>query len=287
MAADFDGQVAIVTGAGRGLGRAYALELARLGAKVVVNDVGASLAGGDEDTTPAEAVCQEIRALGGEAIPSFDSVATFDGGHAIVKTAMDAWGRVDGVVCNAGIMRSRAFQNMTEEEWSSVLQVHLTGAYAVLRSVWPVFRQQQYGRAVVISSSVGLYGAFGGANYGSAKAGMLGLMNVLNVEGAKYGIKVNAVAPVAATRMSAHVRGVAEFSPEDLELGGPEHVAPMVAYLLSKECPEAGLCVEVSSRHMNAARIVTTPGVDRDPSAGPADFDWIRNNWAGIIALEH
>ncbi|MFN0145363.1 MAG: SDR family NAD(P)-dependent oxidoreductase [Dehalococcoidia bacterium] len=283
MAAEFEGQVAIVTGAGRGLGRAYAMELARLGARVVVNDVGVSLAGEHQDTAPAQSVCDEITALGGQAVPSFSSVASLAGGEAIVQAALSAWGRVDGVVCNAGIMRSRAFQNMTEDEWNSVVQVHLGGAYAVLRAAWPVFRQQEYGRAVVISSSVGLYGAFGGANYGAAKAGMLGLMNVLNIEGARYNIKVNAVAPVAATRMSAHVRGVQELSSEDMELGGPEHVAPMVAYLLSRECPEAGLCVEVSSRHVNAARIVASPGIDRDPQAGPPDLAWIRQNWSQIV----
>lgn len=281
----FEGQVIAVTGAGRGLGRAYAIELAKLGARVVVNDLDVELAGDSvEKPSAATSVCEEIRAAGGEAVPNYDSVATAEGGAGIVETAMSTWGRLDGLVNNAGIMRSRAFHNMYAEDFDAVVNVHLFGAFHVTRAAWPVFRKQEYGRVVFVSSSVGLYGAFGGANYGSAKAGMLGLMNVLNVEGERFNIKANCIAPVAATRMSAHVRQRPEYTDEELEQEGPQFVAPVVAYLLSPECGDAGLCVEAGPRFVRNAYISYVPGIEHDPAQGPLDIADVATNWEAIKA---
>lgn len=280
MTVSFDGQVAIVTGAGRGLGRAYALELARLGAKVVVNDVGGSVSGEASDTRPAEDVVNEIAAAGGEAVPNFDSVAEYDGGYNIVKTAMDTWGRLDAVIANAGILRDRAIHNMSEEEWDSVIAVHLKGCYTVIRAAWPVFRQQAYGRVVMASSNSGLYGNFGQANYAAAKTGMIGLMNALKLEGEKYNINVHCIAPGAATRMTENL-----MPQERLETMKPEHVAPVVAYLASSTCTESGLVIEAGGGRFNRAAIVKGPVLEADPDV-IHDVGWVEEHWAQITSLE-
>ena len=192
---NFDDQVAIVTGAGGGLGRCHALELARRGASVVVNDLGSAVDGTGASISAAQAVVDEITSAGGTAIANGDSVATEEGGAAIVAAAMDAFGQADILINNAGILRDAAFKNMTAEQVDAVISVHLSGAFNVTRAVWPVMREQNYGRIVQTTSGTGLFGNFGQTNYGAAKMGLVGMMHVLAIEGARNGIAINAVAP--------------------------------------------------------------------------------------------
>ena len=230
----FDGRVAIITGAGGGLGREHALLLASRGARVVVNDVGGSVSGEGGDAGPAQRVVQEISDAGGEAVADTHSVATPEGGEAIVATALDHFGRVDIVVNNAGILRDKTFHNMTPDLLTAVLDVHLKGAFYVTRPAWIKMREQGYGRVVNTSSNSGILGNFGQSNYGAAKMGLVGLTRVLAVEGAKYNIKVNAVAPVARTRMTEALLG---------SLGekiDPALVSPVVAFLAHEDCPVTG-----------------------------------------------
>ena len=205
----FDGRVAIVTGAGQGLGRAHALDLAARGAKVVVNDLGGAVDGTGASSGPASDVAEEIRKSGGTAVPNGENVATAEGADAIVRTAISEFGRVDIVINNAGILRDKSFLKMTAAEFDAVLGVHLRGSFLVTHAAWPHLRAQAYGRVVMTSSPAGLFGSFGQANYASAKMGLIGLAKTLSIEGAKYGIKVNAIAPVAYTRMTADL-----FPPE-------------------------------------------------------------------------
>ena len=201
----FDGKVAIVTGAGGGLGREHALLLAKRGALVVVNDLGGAVDGSGGSETPAEQVVEEIKAAGGEAVADANSVATPEGGEAIVQTAIDAFGRIDIVVNNAGILRDKAFHNMTDDLVQPVLDVHLRGAFNVTRPAWGKMREQGYGRVVNTASSAGIIGNFGQASYGAAKMGLVGLTHVLAIEGAKHNIKANAISPIARTRMTEEV----------------------------------------------------------------------------------
>jgi NAD(P)-dependent dehydrogenase (short-subunit alcohol dehydrogenase family) len=227
----FDGRVAIVTGAGGGLGRSYSLELARRGARVVVNDLGASVDGSGAGPRAADAVVEEIRVAGGEAVASYDSVATPEGGEAIVATAVEAFGAVDAVVNNAGILRDRSFANMTLDELHGVLDTHLKGAFYVSMPAFRIMRERGYGRFVHTSSNAGIFGNFGQANYGAAKMGLVGLSNVLAIEGAKNGIQSNVIAPVARTRMTEQLLGPLA------ELVSPEQVMPMVVFLCSEANP--------------------------------------------------
>ena len=280
MAISFEGQVALVTGAGAGLGRAYALDLGRRGAKVVVNDLGGDPHGQGADAAPARKVCEEIKAAGGEATPNFDSVLSYDGGFNMVKTAIDTYGRLDAVICNAGILRDIAFHNMSEADWDAVFAVHIKGSFTVLRAAWPVFRQQSYGRVVLTTSSSGIYGQFGQANYGSAKTAMLGLMNVLKQEGAKYNVNVNTVAPVAGTRLTQTV-----MPQEMVDKLKPELVSPAVVYMASKDCDDSGLIIEAGAGNFNRATIVKGPGVQ--PGMDDLkDAEWIQSNWDQITSLE-
>ncbi len=280
MAISFEGQVALVTGAGAGLGRAYALDLAKRGAKVVVNDLGGDPHGEGADAAPARKVCDEIKAAGGEATPNFDSVSSYDGGFNMVKTAIDTYGRLDVVICNAGILRDIAFHNMSEADWDAVFAVHIKGSFTVLRAAWPVFRQQSYGRVVLTTSSSGIYGQFGQANYGSAKTAMLGLMNVLKQEGAKYNVNVNTVAPVAGTRLTQTV-----MPQEMVERLKPELVVPAVTWMVSKECQDSGIIIEAGAGNFNRASIVKGPGVQ--PGMDQLkDAEWIQANWDKIMSLE-
>jgi NAD(P)-dependent dehydrogenase (short-subunit alcohol dehydrogenase family) len=224
----FDGRVAIVTGAGGGLGRTYALELARRGARVVVNDLGGAVDGTGSSESAADRVVSEIKAGGGEAVANYDSVSTPDGGEAIVQSALDGFGTVDIVVNNAGILRDRSFVNMELAEIEAVLEVHLKGAFYVSQPAFRVMKEAAYGRFVFTSSNAGLFGNFGQANYGAAKAGLAGLSNVLAIEGAKYNIKSNAIAPIAKTRMTEDLLG--PFA----DMVQPEQVTPMVVYLCSE-----------------------------------------------------
>ncbi|MCC7364277.1 MAG: SDR family NAD(P)-dependent oxidoreductase [Dehalococcoidia bacterium] len=276
MTIELSGRVALVTGAGRGLGRAYALDLARRGAKVIINDLGGSVHGEGQDLGPAEEAVQEIKAFGGEAIANAGSVSNYEDAYEMVKQAMDTWGRLDVVVCNAGILRDKAFHNMAEGEWDAVLGVHLKGSYNVLRHAWPVFRQQAYGRAILCTSVSGLYGNFGQANYSSAKAGMLGLMNTLKIEGAKYNVMVNCLGPIAGTRMTT----VATDNSTS-----PDHVAAACSYLASEACTTTGMVIEARAGHYNRAAIVRSPGIDFDPNEIKS-AEWFGENFEQITNLD-
>ncbi len=224
----FDQKVAIVTGAGGGLGRSYALEFARRGARVVVNDLGGAIDGTGGSNRPADLVVREITDRGGEAVANYDSVATPESGAAIVQTALDAYGTVDVVINNAGILRDRSFGNLTIEELQAVMEVHLLGAFYVSLPAFPVMKEAGYGRFVFTSSNAGIFGNFGQTNYGAAKAGLVGFSNVLAIEGAKYNIKSNVIAPVARTRLTEELLGPLT------ELLDPDQVTPMVVYLCSE-----------------------------------------------------
>jgi NAD(P)-dependent dehydrogenase (short-subunit alcohol dehydrogenase family) len=230
----YDGKVAIITGAGGGLGREHALLLASRGARVVINDLGGSVSGEGGDAGPAQRVAQEINDAGGEAVADGNSVSSPEGGEAIVRTAIDAFGRVDIVINNAGILRDKTFHNMTPDLLNPVLDVHLKGAFHVTRPAWIHMREQGYGRVVNTSSNSGLLGNFGQSNYGAAKMGLVGLTRVLAAEGAKYNIKVNAIAPVAKTRMTEELLG-----PVGDKLD-PALVSPIVAWLVHEDCPVTG-----------------------------------------------
>ena len=224
----FDGRVAVITGAGGGLGRTYAIELGRRGARVVVNDLGGSVDGTGASESAADRVVAEIKQAGGEAIASHDSVSTEQGGMAIIQTALDTFGTVDIVVNNAGILRDKSFANMTMDEVTAVLDVHLRGGFHVSLPAFKVMKENGYGRFVFTSSASGLFGNFGQANYGAAKAGLVGLSNVIAIEGAKYDIRSNAIAPVARTRMTEDILGPL------VDLVAPELVMPLVVYLCSE-----------------------------------------------------
>lgn len=226
----FDERVAIVTGAGGGLGKTYALELARRGARVVVNDLGGSVDGSGGAASMADATVAEIVERGGEAVANYDSVATEDGGAAIVQAAVDAFGTVDVVINNAGILRDKSFAKMTLDDVHSVIDVHLNGAFHVSRPAFEIMKEKGYGRFVFTSSASGLFGNFGQANYGAAKMGLVGLMNVIAIEGARYNINANAIAPVARTRMTEDLLGPL------IDHVDPNQVTPMVVFLASEPC---------------------------------------------------
>lgn len=231
MTIRFDDRVAIVTGAGIGLGRSHALGLAARGAKVVVNDLGTS-ASGEGASDAAQSVVEEIRSAGGEAIAHGADVSNEEQVADMVKQAMDAWGRIDILINNAGILRDKTFAKMALADFRKVVDVHLMGTATVTHTVWPIMREQKYGRIVLTASSSGLYGNFGQSNYGAAKAAMMGLMNVLHLEGARDDIRVNTLAPTATTRMTEEL-----FSPEVGELLRPETITPGVLYLVSENAP--------------------------------------------------
>lgn len=226
---DFDDQVVIVTGAGNGLGKAYALEFARRGAAVVVNDLGGSVRG-EGGSDAAQGVVDDIVAAGGRAVASRDSVATPEGGKAIVDTAIEAFGRVDAVVNNAGILRDKSFLKLEPEDLNAVLDVHLKGAFHVSQPAFARMKEQGYGRFVFTSSNAGIFGNFGQTNYGAAKAGLVGLSNVLAIEGERFNIKSNAIMPVAKTRMTEDLLGPLA------DLAAPEGVVPLVVFLASRDC---------------------------------------------------
>jgi NAD(P)-dependent dehydrogenase (short-subunit alcohol dehydrogenase family) len=272
----FDGRTAIVTGAGGGLGRTYALELARRGAAVVVNDPGVARDGAGGSAAPAEAVVEEIRDAGGRAVADLHGVETVAGGEALVATALSSFGRVDIVIHNAGILRDRTFVKMTEEDWDAVLGVHLKGLFSVCRPAMVEMRKNQYGRIVVTTSGAGLFGNFGQANYAAAKLGQIGAMQVLNLEGAKYGIRVNAISPAAATRMTADVTQ-ASGTP-------PECVTPAVIYLASEACADAGLVIRAQGGYFSRQGICFNAGVAFGPA--PVDAEAVAAQWSAITDLE-
>ncbi|HRI17305.1 MAG TPA: SDR family NAD(P)-dependent oxidoreductase [Burkholderiaceae bacterium] len=254
MSIDFKGRVAIVTGAGGGLGRLHALALAARGARVVVNDLGGARDGSGASLTAAESVVQEIVAAGGEAIANGASVTDFDAVQAMVAQAVDAWGRVDVLVNNAGILRDKSFGKMDLADFRLVVEVHLMGAVHCCKAVWPVMTAQKYGRIVMTTSSTGLYGNFGQSNYGAAKMALVGLMQTLALEGAKHDIRVNTIAPTAATRMTEDL-----LPPAMLAALKPEAVVPAMLVLASEAAPTRTiLCAGAGS--VEAAHVTLTPG---------------------------
>jgi NAD(P)-dependent dehydrogenase (short-subunit alcohol dehydrogenase family) len=281
---DFKDRVAVVTGAGGGLGRQHALLLAERGAAVVVNDLGGSVDGTGQTSSAADGVVEEIRVQGGAAVAEYSSVATPDGGAAIVQKALDEFGRVDVVINNAGILRDRAFHNMEIDQINAVLDVHLRGAFYVTRAAWPHLREQGYGRVVMTSSASGVIGNFGQANYGAAKMGMVGLVNVLKLEGAKYNIKVNAIAPIAVTRMTEELLGAFGITAEQF---GPELVSPAVAYLASEECELTGEVWSVGGGSVSRFFVGLTDGFFKHPIAdGPLRIEDVAGHLDDIRATD-
>jgi NAD(P)-dependent dehydrogenase (short-subunit alcohol dehydrogenase family) len=271
----FDDRVAIVTGAGGGLGRQHALELARRGAKVVVNDLGGSVDGSGGGSEAAMKVVDEIKAAGGEAIANGSSVTDDAGVALMVKQAMDQWGRIDILVANAGILRDKSFAKMEIADFELVLGVHLMGTVKPAKAVWEIMRNQNYGRIVVTTSSSGLFGNFGQSNYGAAKLGIIGFMNTLRLEGQKNNIHVNAISPVAATRMTENL-----MPPQILERLKPEYVTPGVVYLCSEEAP-SGVILSAGAGAFAAAKIYETEGVYLGDKG--LSVEEVRDNWAKIV----
>ena len=265
MSIRFDGRVAIVTGAGGGLGRCYALELARRGARVLVNDLGGAVDGSRGSPSMARAVVEEIAAAGGEAAANHDSVTDRAGARRIVDEAVSRFGSVDILVNNAGILRDKTFAKMELDDFEAVVDVHLMGSVNVTRAAFPVMKDRGYGRIVLTSSSSGLYGNFGQTNYGAAKLGLVGFMSSLKLEGAKYGIRVNAVAPTAATRMTDGL-----WPPGVDGALAPEHVVPAVIYLCSEDSP-TGHIIEAGGGYFARVAIVEAPGVVLGPGATAED----------------
>ncbi|AKP60421.1 SDR family oxidoreductase [Mycobacteroides abscessus] len=270
-------RVIVVTGAGGGLGREYALTLAGEGASVVVNDLGGARDGSGAGSAMADGVVDEIKAAGGRAVANYDSVATEEGAANIVKTALDEFGAIHGVVSNAGILRDGTFHKMTYDNWHAVQQVHLYGGYNVTRAAWPHFREQGYGRIVVATSTSGLFGNFGQANYGAAKLGLVGLINTLALEGAKYNIHSNAIAPIAATRMTADIASEAV-----LEQLPPAFVSPVVGYLCTEESTDNGSVFVVGGGKVQRVALFENAGAT---FASPPTVDEVAARWGEIEDL--
>ena len=268
---DFEGKVAVVTGAGGGLGRAHALELARRGAKVVVNDLGGAVHGGGAGDM-ADQVVALITAAGGTAIANKASVSDKEGAKSIITDAVDAFGTIDIVVNNAGILRDKSFKNMSLDEWDLVMDVHMNGTAYVTHAAWPIMYKQNYGRIVCTSSGSGIWGNFGQSNYGAAKMAMLGFMNVLALEGASHNIRVNCLGPGAATRMTATVPGRAEFDPDNPPAeSAPALVTPAVLFMCSEEAP-TGRVFQASGGRYSVAAMYSNDGVSLGPDATYEDF---------------
>ena len=276
MSISFADQVAIVTGAGGGLGRCHALELARRGAKVVINDLGGTMDGSGGSSDAAEAVVAEIKAMGGEAIANGGSVSDRAGAQSMVDDAMNAWGRVDVLINNAGILRDKSFSKMTLDDFEMVVNVHLMGTAYCSHAVWPIMREQNYGRILMTTSPSGLYGNFGQTNYGAAKMGQVGLMNSMKIEGAKNNIHTNSIAPVAATRMTENL-----MPEEVLEKLGPELVTPAAIFLVSEEAPN-GVILQAQGGQYSLAAVVENNGVNLGVDATADD---VASSYEAIVDM--
>ena len=277
----FDGKVAIITGAGAGLGRAYALELAKRGAKVVVNDLGGTRDGTGASSSAADAVVAEIKAAGGESVANYDNVATPEGGENIVNTAVKAFGTVDILINNAGILRDKSFLKMEPENWDAVMNVHLYGAYCVTKPAFKIMRDKGYGRIVMTTSAAGLYGNFGQTNYSSAKMGLVGFMNVLKLEGAKYNIKVNTIAPMAASRLTEDV-----MTPDMFQQMKPEFIVPAVLWFCAEEYQDSGVVINAALSYFNRAAFMTGPGAKVGDGKTLPTVEDIKTNWDKINSLD-
>ncbi|WP_040863125.1 SDR family NAD(P)-dependent oxidoreductase [Nocardia niigatensis] len=270
-------RVIVVTGAGGGLGREYALLLANEGALVVVNDLGGARDGSGSGTSMADAVVQEIRDAGGTAVANYDNIATEEGAASLMKTAVDNFGTVHGVIHNAGILRDGSFAKMTADNWESVQRVHLWGGYFVTRAAWPYFREQNHGRIVVAASTSGLFGNFGQANYGAAKLGLVGLINTLAIEGGRNNILANAIAPLAATRMTE------DIAPKEmLDKLPPAHVAGVVGYLMSDECEDTATVVVAGGGRVYRVQQFQNKGA---VFAAPPSIDEVAAQWSQITDM--
>lgn len=273
---DLTGRVALVTGAGNGLGREYALELARRGASIVVNDLGTSLGGEGRSSEAAAGVVAEIESLGGKAVANAGSVTSMADAEAMVADAVNAFGRIDILISNAGILRDASFKKMPIESFEAVIDVHLLGAARVIKAAWNIMSEAGYGRIVVATSAAGLYGNFGQSNYGVAKAGLIGLMNALKIEGQKNNVRVNAISPIAATRMTEGIL------PADIAAAlSPRHVASAVAFLCSEDAPNGAILTSCAT-HFSASMMVETKGItlpaaDTDAEHIAAEWDRISN----------
>ncbi len=277
----FDGRVAIVTGAGGGLGKAYAKLLAARGAKVVVNDLGGKTDGTGASIGPAQTTVDEITAAGGQAVANTDSVSDRAGAAAIVQTALDHFGRIDIVVNNAGILRDKSFHKMSLDDFETVIRVHLLGSAYVSHAAYGHMREQGYGRIVMITSGAGLYGNFGQANYAAAKMGLVGLMNALKQEGAARNVLCNAVAPLAATRMT---EGLPLFTEEAYNHIRPEVIAPVVAYLSSEACTANGEIITATAGYYARNQIIESAGY-RTQLGVPVTPETIAQNFAAICDM--
>tara|TARA_B100000674_G_scaffold99000_1_gene71765 strand:+ start:6307 stop:7179 length:873 start_codon:yes stop_codon:yes gene_type:complete len=277
MSISFEGQVAIVTGAGGGLGRSHALELARRGAKVVVNDLGGAMDGTGGSSEAAEKVVSEIKESGGEAISNGGSVSDRNGAKSMVDDAMEAWGRADILINNAGILRDKSFSKIDLDDFQVVVDVHLMGAVYCTHAVWPIMREQNYGRILMTTSPTGLYGNFGQTNYGAAKLAQVGFMNSLKIEGAKNNIHTNTIAPIAATRMTESLIPEAVHSKL-----APESVTPAALFLVSEEAPN-GVIMQAEGGRFSVASIVENTGAQLGVDATPED---IASNYDMISDLE-
>jgi len=273
MTIRYDGKVVIVTGAGGGLGRCHALEFAKRGAKVVVNDMGGAVDGTGGNSAAAEAVVKEITTAGGTAVANGASVTDDAGVAHLVKQTMDTYGRVDVLIANAGILRDKSFSKMELKDFDAVMQVHVMGTVKPAKALWEIMKTQRYGRIVVTTSSTGLYGNFGQTNYGTAKLGLVGFMNTLKLEGAKDNIKVNAICPVAGTRMTENL-----MPPEMLAALKPEYVTPAVVFLASDDAP-TGVIISAGAGVFSSAQIVESSGMNLGHGA---DADTVAANWAKI-----
>jgi len=277
MSISFEDQVAIVTGAGGGLGRSHALELARRGAKVVVNDLGGAMDGTGGSSEAAEKVVSEIKELGGEAISNGGSVSDRTGAKSMVEDAMESWGRVDILINNAGILRDKSFSKIELDDFQIVVDVHLMGAVYCTHAVWPIMREQNYGRILMTTSPTGLYGNFGQTNYGAAKLAQVGFMNSLKIEGAKNNVHTNTIAPIAATRMTESLIPEAVHSKL-----APESVTPAALFLVSAEAPN-GVIMQAEGGRFSVASIVENTGAQLGADATPED---IAANYDMISDLE-
>ena len=281
MSVRFDGRVAIVTGAGGGLGRSHALLLAKHGAKVIVNDLGGTVDGRGGDASAADKVVAEIKAAGGQAASSYDSVSTMEGAQRIINTAVEQFGRVDILVNNAGILRDKSFMKMTMEDFEDVMAVHFMGTVYCTKAAWPLMMEQKYGCIVVTTSGSGLNGNFGQTNYGAAKLAMVGLMNSLEIEGARNNIKVNAISPVADTRMTG---GLMEEAV--LKYTVAEHVSTGVAWMCSEACNVSGEILCAAGGYYTAVRWYRSEGAGFDPGK-PATLDEFADSADRIFDFTH